>query len=50
MWFAENATWNLSADSLIAVLGLHTLQERCGENWKANDAEITQFIEKYRPN
>lgn len=48
MWFAKNDRWNLSADTLVAVLGLHYLQEARGEKWNATDTEITQFIERYR--
>ena len=48
MWFATNDSWNLSADSLATVLGLHFIQERRGMNWHASDDEITSFINKYR--
>ena len=48
MWFATNETWNLSADSLATVLGLHLIQERRGEDWHASDEEIAAFIDRFR--
>lgn len=48
MCFAEDERWNLSADSLVTILGLHFLLESRGESWHATDEEISEFIEKFQ--
>ena len=46
-WIAESDTAILSADDVVILLGLATLAELRGEDWKASDAEIQDFLKKY---
>ena len=46
-WIAENADTELLADDLLALLGLAALVESRGSDWKASDAQIEEFLQKY---
>ena len=47
------ATKNLiefRSDSMTGVLGLISIREIRGENWKASDSEINEFMKIFYPN
>jgi hypothetical protein len=46
-WIAESAYAELLAENLLALLGLAALAEARGSDWKASDAQIEDFLQKY---
>ncbi|WP_299189353.1 hypothetical protein [uncultured Aquimarina sp.] len=47
-WIAESNEWILRAEGPIELLGLASIVEKKGENWKVTDKEILEFIEKIK--
>lgn len=48
MWAATTTELNLTANSLVAVLGLHFMRTIRGVKWQATDDEIDAWIERYQ--
>lgn len=46
-WYAEKDNLNFMAEGPIELLGVVGVYELRGQNWKASDAEIDEFMEKY---
>lgn len=46
-WLAENDTTELAADDIVALLGLAAIAESRGQNWKATDGEIDDFLQRF---
>ena len=46
-WIAESDTAVFSAPDVIMLLGLAKLGELRGEDWRASDAEIQDFLKKF---
>lgn len=44
VWTAENDFWILNAESQIELLGLASLVEKKGDNWRVTDDEIDEFL------
>jgi hypothetical protein len=47
LWYAENEEHRFIAEDVLLLLGLVALYEARGEQWKASDAEIDDFISKW---
>jgi hypothetical protein len=46
-WSATRGEVRLVADDTLALLGLHCLREERGPDWKASDAEIGEFLDRF---
>ena len=46
-WIAHNEQHELSADGLLELLGLVTMCEERGEDWRATDNQTDAFLRKY---
>ena len=46
-WHAYKHDHHFMAEGPIELLGVVSVYEARGENWKASDAEIDEFMEKY---
>lgn len=49
LWIAEQGGLRLSGTSLLEVLGLYYMREKRGNNWKAHDSEIEDFMKQFYP-
>lgn len=47
VWCAENENGSYSAPSPLEVLGIYTMRQVRGDNWKAEDEEIDQYLAAY---
>ena len=47
LWIAEKGEDSFIGDNPIELLGLISLAEVRGENWRASDEEIQQFMDKF---
>lgn len=47
IWIAENDSVKIKAESPIELLGLVSMVEYRGKDWKASDAEIDTFLKKF---
>jgi hypothetical protein len=48
-WFAEQGDSRFVAEDPILLLGLVALYETRGENWRATDEQIEDFLNRYAP-
>jgi hypothetical protein len=46
-WIAESALGRFGADDPITLLGVVTVAETRGENWRASDEEIERFLKEF---
>jgi hypothetical protein len=46
-WYAEDDTREFIADDPVALLGLVAMYEVRGDDWKASDKEISDFLAQY---
>jgi hypothetical protein len=46
-WFAESAKTELIADDVLTLLALASIAETRGDQWRATDAEIENFLADY---
>ena len=49
MWLAENGEVKFSAESPLQLLGLWALWAKRGEDWRASDREIDDFLKRFYP-
>ncbi len=47
VWTARKDENSFSANGLIELLGVITIAEARGENWRATDEEIDRFLRKF---
>lgn len=47
LWYAKREDHEFVAEGPIELLGLVSMYEVRGENWKATDKEIDSFMKKY---
>lgn len=47
LWVAENSEFRFLASSHLELLGLISMRQIRGQNWKAEDREIDDYFEKY---
>jgi hypothetical protein len=48
VWCAENFSHRFIAEDPVTLLGLVAIYETRGEEWKASDEEIEEFLSKYQ--
>lgn len=46
-WYAEDETREFIAEDPVALLGLVLMHEVRGDDWNANDLEISDFLTQY---
>lgn len=49
IWVAEQGNLRFSGASPLEVLGLYHMRNQRGENWKAHDSEIEDFLKHFYP-
>lgn len=49
LWVASNSTFTFFAPSLLELLGLFTMRQIRGPNWKADDDQIDRYLSTYYP-
>ena len=49
LWIARNEHFQLMAGSPLELLGLYAMRSQRGEAWKANDAEIKEYLRRFYP-
>jgi hypothetical protein len=48
-WFAEGPLGRFLGDDPLELLGLIAMREIRGENWRATDGQIDEFMNRYDP-
>jgi hypothetical protein len=48
-WLAKRGNVRISGSSTVELLGLSSMRDQRGPEWKATDTEIAKFLELYRP-
>ena len=49
IWIAENSEFHFQAPGILELLGLIAMRQSRGQNWRAQDQEIEDFIAKFYP-
>ena len=47
LWYAEDPTRQFMAEDTLSLLGLVSLYETRGEDWRASDAQIDEFFAQH---
>jgi hypothetical protein len=49
LWIAEKDGLRVSGSSPLEALGLYHMRKQRGEKWRAEDAEIEEFMKRFYP-